>query len=400
MTAHRPSNRKALILAAASQLFLDNGYHNVSMADVAGATGITPGALYYHYDSKQDLLLHAVLGGMAAVDELVTEAQTLEDALVALTDVAVGPKRLLAVWEREARYLDADQREVVRSREGAIAQRLTQLVLGERPELTGREAELVAWGLLGVFGSRSRHRLSLPRRRHAELMHHLGRITAQQDLGGAEDVMPSLPDLPGSGTTALRIPRRELLLAEAIRLFDERGYQSVTMADIGEAAGIVASGVYRHFPGKTDLIVAATNRGAEQMRVLGERVLSHSDSPEAAMEMLLEAHIALVLDESHLVGILAHEADELPDLERSALRRAQSEYLAVWVQLLDAVSPGHDTAELKVVIHAVHNLIYLVVRAGRAGSEPGIAEQLGTVGRNLLAGAWQPDLEPAATRSA
>lgn len=37
-----------------------------------------------------------------------------------------------------------------------------------------------------------------------------------------------------TGHVPVAMPRRELLLTEAIRLFDERGYQAVNTEDIGE----------------------------------------------------------------------------------------------------------------------------------------------------------------------
>jgi AcrR family transcriptional regulator len=41
--------------------------------------------------------------------------------------------------------------------------------------------------------------------------------------------------------------RKERILAEAATLIARRGYLGVNLADIGGAAGIVGSGIYRHF---------------------------------------------------------------------------------------------------------------------------------------------------------
>lgn len=47
---------KKLISETAIELFAQNGYLGTSMSDIAGRLGITKGALYKHYASKQEIL--------------------------------------------------------------------------------------------------------------------------------------------------------------------------------------------------------------------------------------------------------------------------------------------------------------------------------------------------------
>ena len=51
---------KARILEAALELFAQSGYLGTSMSDIANRLGITKGALYKHYTSKQEILLSIV----------------------------------------------------------------------------------------------------------------------------------------------------------------------------------------------------------------------------------------------------------------------------------------------------------------------------------------------------
>lgn len=44
-------------MTAAVRLFVQKGYHGTSVATIAHATGLTAGALYRHFTSKEDLLL-------------------------------------------------------------------------------------------------------------------------------------------------------------------------------------------------------------------------------------------------------------------------------------------------------------------------------------------------------
>jgi AcrR family transcriptional regulator len=43
------------VLSAARDLFTERGYHHVSVPEIAKAAGVTHGALYHHYATKQEL---------------------------------------------------------------------------------------------------------------------------------------------------------------------------------------------------------------------------------------------------------------------------------------------------------------------------------------------------------
>jgi AcrR family transcriptional regulator len=71
------------ILAAAKRLFLSQGFTATPMRQIAHEAGITPGAIYNHYPSK-DQLFTAVLQDAAPYDELLVlwnnmEADSAED---------------------------------------------------------------------------------------------------------------------------------------------------------------------------------------------------------------------------------------------------------------------------------------------------------------------------------
>lgn len=53
---HTDETRKALI-AAARRLFAASGYHNVGIREFAAEAGVTRGALYHHFASKEELFL-------------------------------------------------------------------------------------------------------------------------------------------------------------------------------------------------------------------------------------------------------------------------------------------------------------------------------------------------------
>lgn len=164
-TARRPLDRRARILAAAGELFRERGYHNVSVADVAAAVGITAPGLYRHFKGKSDLLLHVVTGAIDRISASVEGAPDLESYLRTAAGSSVDSRGAATLWQREARNLSEEHREELRHTLSRTAARVGVLVQRERPELQIMDAEMVAWSVHSVFGSISGHRVSLPRRR-------------------------------------------------------------------------------------------------------------------------------------------------------------------------------------------------------------------------------------------
>lgn len=55
-------------------MFSKRGYHATSIRDVAAAVGMLPGSLYYHFESKEDLLIAVYEKGVRRISDAVTEA--------------------------------------------------------------------------------------------------------------------------------------------------------------------------------------------------------------------------------------------------------------------------------------------------------------------------------------
>ncbi|MDP6954147.1 MAG: TetR/AcrR family transcriptional regulator [Alphaproteobacteria bacterium] len=74
--APRQDNRKRALMDAAATAFAAQGYRATTIRDVAGAVGMLPGSVYYHFPSKGALLL-------AVYDEAVTGIAVRVDAAIA-----------------------------------------------------------------------------------------------------------------------------------------------------------------------------------------------------------------------------------------------------------------------------------------------------------------------------
>jgi len=103
-----PRNKRAEIVAIATEYFGDNGYENTKWADVAAAVGLGPTALYHYFESKQHCLFEILA---EAVDEALAEFERLNqgDFATAFPAVVRGSFERDDREVRRARVLVAEQ---------------------------------------------------------------------------------------------------------------------------------------------------------------------------------------------------------------------------------------------------------------------------------------------------
>ena len=66
--------RRGEILRQAAQVFRERGFHGAGMREIAKALGMTPGALYYYFESKEDLLYQVQI---LALENLIATGQAI-----------------------------------------------------------------------------------------------------------------------------------------------------------------------------------------------------------------------------------------------------------------------------------------------------------------------------------
>ena len=88
---------------------------------------------------------------------------------------------------------------------------------------------------------------------------------------------------------------RDAIVAAALRLFDERGYERTTIADIAEAADIAPRTFFGYFPSKEDVVFADFPETLEGL----SRQLDERAERETAIDAI-RAWIVGKLDEMNL----------------------------------------------------------------------------------------------------
>lgn len=173
----------------------------------------------------------------------------------------------------------------------------------------------------------------------------------------APDGRPGQPEATNR-RSQLKSDRRFQLLAAAERLFAERGFLAVRLEDIGAAAGVSGPAIYRHFPNKESLLVELLVGVSARLLAGARDVTTRSANLAAALDGLIEFHLDFALGEADLIRIQDRDLAHLPAVaERRQVRKAQRQYVEVWVGVLRELNPGLAEADARLMAHAVFGLL-------------------------------------------
>ncbi len=155
----------------------------------------------------------------------------------------------------------------------------------------------------------------------------------------------------------LKSDRRLQLLSAAERLFAERGFLAVRLEDIGAAAGVSGPAIYRHFPNKESLLVELLVGISARLLAGAREVRTHSSDAPSALDGLIDFHLDFALGEPDLIRIQDRDLAYLPAAAAKQVRRAQRQYVEVWVGVLRELNPELAEADARLTAHAVFGLL-------------------------------------------
>lgn len=119
-TTPADNETKSAILRAAAALFQERGYTKTKVVDIARAVGITPASLYWHFASKEDILVEYLEAGFLTFNERM-------DAALEGVEGSVQRLRALATAHTFAQLQFRDQAQAVLSVTHSSAQLVSAL---------------------------------------------------------------------------------------------------------------------------------------------------------------------------------------------------------------------------------------------------------------------------------
>jgi len=167
----------------------------------------------------------------------------------------------------------------------------------------------------------------------------------------------SEPVIAATRRSRAKSDRRSQLIAAAERLVAERGYLAVRLEDIGAAAGVSGPAIYRHFPNKEAMLVELLVGISTRLLAGATDVVSHADDPSSALDGLIDFHLDFALGESDLIRIQDRDLPHLPPTAKRQVRKAQRQYVEIWVDVLRQLHPSLAEDDARMMAHATFGLL-------------------------------------------
>ncbi|KQU45897.1 hypothetical protein ASG84_11395 [Rhodococcus sp. Leaf278] len=187
----------------------------------------------------------------------------------------------------------------------------------------------------------------------------------------------------------VRDPERSAkILDAAVELFASRGFHSVAMSDIGQTAGIVGSGIYRHFESKYAVLVALLEDVMTRLSTSADRIVAVHADTESTMKHLVETQIDFCLQNSRYVQLYRQEINSLQEDDRRRLRRMQRRYNEEWIATLLEMRPELDDSRARVLVHAAIGAIQSSVTLDSGLQADEQAASLMAIAQSCLATEW------------
>ncbi|WP_072476557.1 TetR/AcrR family transcriptional regulator [Amycolatopsis australiensis] len=158
-------SRREQVLAAATRLFAQRGFHDVSMEDIGAAAGIAGPSVYRHFPSKAALMVaigHRAADRLALAAERALQTSDETDGLRRLAASYVHtilhtPELLVSFSADRVTMPDRDKADLLRVQRDYVAQWVT-LLSAVRPELPPREAKITVHAALTIANDLARTR--------------------------------------------------------------------------------------------------------------------------------------------------------------------------------------------------------------------------------------------------
>jgi AcrR family transcriptional regulator len=358
----RPKDRKAQIARASAEAFSVLGYYGVSMETIAARVGISAAALYRHYSSKYELFRDAVLNlGQQLVDcTAFTDDANGDPALSvrrlvsALIDTAMANRESGGLYRWEGRYLRGDDQTTLIGQMRTVHRRIQRPLMAIRPELTSRQRWTLSTAGLSVIGSIVDHRAKLPAIQVRALLADLADAVLAADV---PDVTDSIVEVVAPVDTVTETSKYEALLNESMRLFNLKGYRDTSVEDIAAAVGMPASGIYRYFSGKTDILAAAFRRAADRLSAELSAIVATVPDREEALTAVIDAYVTRSFDQPELDYVYYTERLNMTAADQNILRNLQRATVESWVDLVVSVRTDWTPGQARFAVHAAMSLV-------------------------------------------
>jgi AcrR family transcriptional regulator len=180
--------------------------------------------------------------------------------------------------------------------------------------------------------------------------------------GRASGPLGSSPAAPRKRTRL----RKEEIVAEATRLFAERGYEGASMGDLAERVGLRKASLFHHFPSKDVLYAQVLGELMENVKVATLSAATAEGSFEDRLDLMSDALTTTLGAQPHAARLLVRVAMDFGPVMKERLARVINDVLAASLEFAKAgqragvFNAETDATQLVVSMIGVHFMPFAI----------------------------------------
>lgn len=155
--------------------------------------------------------------------------------------------------------------------------------------------------------------------------------------------------------------RKEIIIAEAAKLFREKGFSATSMRDLAEHVGVEAASLYNHISSKAEILQEICFKVANQFMSHIEEVDNSPQSAIAKIEAILRFHIRQMVEHYEEVYVSDREWKHLTE---PYMQNMQSQRRAYRQRIALIIEEGIRRGEIKAIDAPTAVLIMLHAVSG------------------------------------
>ena len=169
----------------------------------------------------------------------------------------------------------------------------------------------------------------------------------------------------------------ESLLAIAVTVFNERGYDGTSMEDLSRRLGISKSSIYYHVNSKEDLLSLALDRALNGLFAVADQVTASAEPAIDRLEQLVRGSVFVLADRLPYVTLLVRARGNTATERRALTRRRQfDEIVAALVKEAERDGDIRPDVDPAITARLLFGLVNSLVEWYRPGSGARAAQRL------------------------
>lgn len=135
--------------------------------------------------------------------------------------------------------------------------------------------------------------------------------------------------------------RCEEILDEATKLFAEQGYSDAVTQELAERLGVGKGTLYRYYPSKRELFLAATDRVMRKMRTRVDEAIESVRDPFERLEVAIRTYLDFFGEHPEYVELLVQERALFRDRKKPTYFEHRERNVVSWHSMLtDLIAQG------------------------------------------------------------